>query len=154
NFLKKKIKEKEGKLISPEGENIGKHPGAMFFTIGERATEGKGFEIDRKKTGNRRLYVAEKKKNNVLVIAHEGDPSLERKWLYIKNFHIINKKEKLPEMMKARIRHLGELFPGRLKKEKRKLKFIFDKNVEGIAEGQSIVFYKGGRVVGGGEIIL
>ncbi|MBI2452056.1 tRNA 2-thiouridine(34) synthase MnmA [Candidatus Pacearchaeota archaeon] len=155
-FLKKKIKEKQGKVFSPEGEVIGKHSGTMFFTIGERAGEKKGFRVDeeyRKKFSGKKLYVAEKRKGNVLVIAPEGNSALQAKEVFIKDFHLINPREKIPgKGLKARIRHLGKLNSGKLRREKGRWSFNFDRGIFGIAEGQFIVIYKGDKVIGGGEI--
>lgn len=154
-FLHERVKEKIGVVKNPEGEIIGKHPGIMFFTVGERIGEKKGFEIDneyRKKTGNKKLYIAEKKKGNILIVAPENDKALKKKSIRINKIKFICGKE--AGKMKARIRHLGELNPGKLKKENGKWVFVFDKGVEGIAEGQFAVFYKGERVIGGGEIRL
>ena len=117
-FLKERINEKRGKVLNPEGNVVGIHPGIMFFTIGERVGERKGFEISneyRKKIGNKKLYVAEKKKGNVLIIAPEGHEALKRKKVFIKGFKIINPREKVTgKKFKARIRHLGELHSGKL----------------------------------------
>lgn len=155
-FLKKKIKEKEGIVVNPEGEVIGKHPGEMYFTIGERIGEGKGFIINKKfrKKMKGKFYIAKKLKGNKIVIAPEGHLLLKTKKVYIKNFHLINSKEKIPVKLTARIRHLGKLEKGNLKKERTKWVFYFDKGIEGVAEGQSIVLYHGEKVIGGGEIRL
>lgn len=151
-FLKRKIKEKIGKVLSPEGETIGSHPGAMFFTIGERIGDKKGFEISRayRKKFPGKLYVAEKV-NNALIIAPEKHPSLKKNKVFIKKFHLINPKEKIPKELKARIRHLGKLHAGKLKSRHA---FQFNKPIEGIAEGQSIVLYKGNQLIASGEIRL
>ena len=56
--------------------------------------------------------------------------------------------------MNGRIRHLGFLEKGKLRKEKGRWVFVFDNGVEGVAEGQALVLYKRERLVGGGEIRL
>lgn len=67
----------------------------------------------------------------------------------------MNPNEKIPkEGLKARIRHLGRLLPGKLTKSKNKLKFILNKPEKAIAEGQAIVIYNKDKVIGGGEIRL
>lgn len=165
-FLRERIKEKKGKVLSHEGEVVGSHNGVMFFTIGERVRDSKGIKVEdkfrRKFPG--RLFIAEKKRGNVLVIAPQGHEILRRKKVYIKDLKWINKEE--GKGLRARIRHLGLLEKGRLRKENWKKgvpptypkrfrwTFVFDKGVEGVAEGQFIVLYKGERVVGSGEIRL
>ncbi len=154
-FLKKKIKEKRGRVLSPSGERIGFHRGMMFFTIGERVGEKKGFSIDnryRRETKNAKLFVAEKRRGNVLVVVPEGHEILKRKKVLIKGMKFMGMEEK--GKMKGRIRHLGSLESGKLGKVHGRWEFVFDKAQEGVAEGQFIVLYKGERVVGCGEIRL
>ena len=108
-----------------------------------------GFELNKHLNG--KWYVAEKRKNNVIVVAPQGHPALKKKIIKIKEMHFINPQEKIKKNLKARIRHLGELHCGELLK-KGNYSFVFKKPVEQIAEGQFIVLYEGERVVGGGEI--
>ncbi len=153
-LLKSRIKEKEGRVFNGKGEVIGSHPGQMFFTIGERVKERDGFEIDRKKTGweGKKLYIAEKKKNNVLVVVEEGDRLLKRKKVFVKGLHWVGSEVR--SGLKGRIRHLGSLVGGVLRKEKGRWVFVFSRGVEGLAEGQYLVLYKADVLVGGGEIRL
>ena len=154
-FLRKKIQEKRGKVFSPDGEIIGTHPGAMYFTIGERIGISKGFKLNDKIKIKKKLYVAEKRKNNILIVAPRGHFLLKMKKVFIKEIHFINLKEKIPrEKLKARVRHLGKLHSGRLIKENARWIFHFKKPIVGIAEGQFIVIYRGEKVVGGGEMRL
>ncbi len=156
-FLHSRISEKRGEVVSPTGEVIGSHLGNMFFTIGERVGERKGFVIDLrwKKKNSGKLFVARKLPENKLMIAPFGHEVLKTLKVYLKDFKLINNNEKVfGKRFSARIRHLGKLHSGRLMKEKDKEVFVFDKGVEGVAEGQFIVLYSRGRVVGGGEIRL
>lgn len=153
-LLHRRIKEKEGDVLDSTGKVIGKHSGQMFFTIGERVKERDGFRIDRKNLGweGKKLFIAEKLPGNKLVVAEEGGSLLKRKKVFVKKMHWIN--EEVREGLKGRIRHLGELIGGRLFKKKNRWCFEFSRGVEGVAEGQFIVFYKGEKLVGGGEIRL
>lgn len=155
-FLRQRIKEKKGKIISSSGEVIGTHPGNMFFTIGERVRDKKGFSIDLdwKKKHPGRIFVAAKTRRNELVIAPEGDEILKTSKIFVKNFGLVNEKDFPKTGLKARIRHLGKLLSGKLKKDGGRWKFVFSRGQEGVAEGQLIVFYKGERLIGGGEIRL
>ena len=180
-FLKQRIKEKPGKILSPENEIIGTHPGTMFFTIGERVRENKQLILNqefRKSFSQKKFYIASKTKNNELIIAPEHHPLLKTKSVVIKNLVLVNGKDFPKSGLKARIRHLGKLIPGNLKimwreanKVSQKIKtrafeiarpigaaqnwyFIFNQGQEGVAEGQSIVLYKGEKMIGGGEIRL
>lgn len=147
SFLKERIKEKKGKILDTNGNEIGEHPGIMFFTTGERVRETKGLTLkdEWSRKHREKLYIAEKSiKDNTLTIAPENHPLLKRKKVILKNFKLLSKGKNL----KARIRHLGSLNPGKLTKQT----FEFDKPVEGLAEGQFLVIYSGEKVVGYGEI--
>ncbi|MFH1802710.1 MAG: tRNA 2-thiouridine(34) synthase MnmA [archaeon] len=176
SFLKQRIKERPGKVYSPDGQVIGSHPGAMFFTIGEKIGEGKGTRIDgrvRNKFGGR-WFVAAKTKGNVLVVAPKGHEILKTRNVFVRGLKFVNGEEK--GAMRGRIRHLGSLYSGKLIKQKdhaspasgprgrgrlvakmagrERWMFVFNKGVGGVAEGQSLVLYRGERLVGGGEIRL
>ena len=152
SFLERKIKKKKGKILSPEGSVLGTHPGIAYFTTGQKVQEHLGMTINKpKEHAQERYYIAEKRKGNILIAAPENHPILKKKQLTIKSLHLINSKEKIPNNLTARIRHLGQMHKGILIS---KNKFIFDKPVEALAEGQSIVLYNKNKVVGGGEIRL
>jgi tRNA-specific 2-thiouridylase len=151
SFLEKSIKQKKGKILSPEGILLGTHPGTSYFTIGQKIQEHLGMKMNKpKEHAQERYYIAEKKKGNIIIAVPENHSLLKKKEVIIHNIHLINPKDKLPEQLKARIRHLGELHKGTLKHNI----FTFQKPVEGIAEGQSIVLYHNNRVMGGGQIRL
>lgn len=154
-FLRERLKEEDGVILDHNGKKVGEHPGAMYFTIGERVRDAKGLKVDssyrRKFPG--RLFIA-KKRGNTIVIAPEGHELLKTGKVYVKGFKWSGEKEKIFSKLKARIRHLGELNPGRLSKKNGRWVFEFDKGVVGVAPGQYIVFYKGQRVVACGEMRL
>ena len=152
-FLREKIKEKPGKVISPEGLVLGSHKGIAFCTIGQKALPSQGILINKPKNqAQERFYVAEKRKNNILVVAPEGHPALKRKKILIKSLHLINKNRKIPKQIKARIRHLGSFHLGQLNKTKSGWEFTFSNPLEALAEGQYIALYKGQEVIGCGEM--
>lgn len=152
-FLEKKIPNKIGKVFNPEGKIIGTHPGSFYFTIGQRIGPHLGFQIN-PKVASQKLYIAEKLKSNSIIVAPENHPLLKKSKVIIKNFHIINPRVKMPKLLSARIRHLGEFHKGKLEKSGSNYIFTFSKPVKAIAEGQSIVLYKNSQVIGGGEIRL
>jgi len=154
-FLHSRIKRKIGRVFSPSGKVVGSHPGQMFFTIGERVGEKNGFLIDdsyRRSIGGKKLFVARKLSGNRLMVAPSGDVALETKKVFLKGFKFVCEKE--TGNLKARIRHLGELYSGKLSRNGRRWSFVFGKGIVGVAEGQFLVLYKGERLVGCGEIRL
>jgi len=154
NFLEKTIKNKQGIVKDPNGKIIGKHPGISYYTIGQRAHQGIEIQFKKEREDNKKWFIAEKLKNNTLIIAPEGHPKLKKSKVIIKKLHLINQNEKIPTHLKARIRHLSNLIPGKLTKHNNKYIFTLSSQTPGIAEGQHLVLYNKNKVVGGGEIRL
>tara|TARA_Y100000310_G_C20683361_1_gene817441 strand:- start:642 stop:1733 length:1092 start_codon:yes stop_codon:yes gene_type:complete len=154
SLLKANIKSKQGRVLDPNNKVIGTHPGSFYFTIGERIGSKHGIIIDDKYRSKmpKKLYIA-KKKGNSLIVAPENHKILKTKSVSITKFRKLNPKDKIPSKgLKARIRHLGQLIPGTLKKSKNKYSFTFSKPQEGVAPGQSIVLYKNQQLLAAGEI--
>jgi len=157
-FLHSRIKGKVGMLVDEKGDEIGTHPGQEFFTIGEAVTTGKGILLNkdgRARYSSVKLYVSKKKKGNVMEVVKKTSKELLTRRVIIKGLKLIEKNEDvLNKKIKVRIRHLGDFYPGQLKKENGKFVFNFTKPASGVAPGQFIVLYDGSRVVGGGEMRL
>ena len=157
-FLQKKIKEKKGKILDPDGNIIGQHDGIYYYTIGQRLGPRYGFEINRttiKGEDYKKWYVAKKDaKKNMIIAAPEGHPLLYRKNIILTEPHWINKKPKNNEKIFSRIRQVGELIPSRLlyNPSRKRFEVLLNKAITGVSEGQAIVLYKGKEVLGGGVI--
>lgn len=146
-FLQQKIKQKRGKIVF-NGQEIGNHMGASYFTIGEKI--GNRFATWSKERGKLgKLYVAEKKGND-LIVARRGDKIMLRDEFVITKVNLL--VSKLPSNCKVRIRHLGPLLDCKVAKKNGKIVCGLKKGVFGLAEGQSAVLYSRIRVLGGGEI--
>jgi tRNA-uridine 2-sulfurtransferase len=137
-FLKRNIKGKPGKIRNKQGEEIGQHNGLWFYTIGQR----KGISI----SGKEPYYVLSKDfKKNELIVGTAKD--LFTKSISIKDSNWISgKKPKSNLKIKARIRYRQKAFPIILRNNKA----IFIKQQTAPAPGQSIVFYRGQELLGGG----
>ncbi len=151
SFLSQKIKNKPGIIKDPEGNNVGKHNGMMFYTIGERLGENENVKIEDKYRNQvkSKLYIAKKDlKDNTLTIAPKNHPILKKREFHIKNINWISGKPKSSKIL-VRIRHLGELNKAKIKGNK----VILNSPIEGLAEGQSAVLYTKSKILlGGGEI--
>jgi len=147
DFLRKYLKQKPGKIIDINGKIIGQHQGLWFYTIGQR----KGLKLP-----GGPFYVLDKdlKNNNLIVTKNERD--LYKKELICKNVNWISgKTPKLPLKIKAKIRYRHQLALATIVEELEELKtykLIFNKPQFAITPGQSVVFYKGNEVLGGGVI--
>jgi tRNA-specific 2-thiouridylase len=145
DFLRKYLKEKPGKIVDTEGKILGEHKGLWFYTIGQR----KGIGLS-----GGPFWVMDKdlKKNFLIVTKNEKD--LLKKELICKNVNWISgKKPKLPLKVKAKIRYKTHLAKATIFSTRNKVyKVIFEKPQRAITPGQSVVFYKGEEVLGGGLI--
>lgn len=145
DFLKKRLKEKPGKIINKEGKVLGKHNGLWFYTIGQR----KGIFL----SGGPYFVLDKDVKNNVLIVTKK-ESDLFKKELVAENVNWISGKEpNLPLKIKAKIRYKSDLvwaFISKVGEKKYKIKFSLSQRA--ITPGQSIVFYKGQEVLGGGII--
>ena len=69
DFLSHYIKTEAGNVLDENGEIIGSHPGALFFTIGERH----GFKIDRKTPDDQPYFVVDKDIDQNTITASSRD---------------------------------------------------------------------------------
>jgi len=145
DFLKKYLKEKPGKIVDTKGNVLGKHNGLWFYTIGQR----KGILLP----GGPYFVLDKDPKRNLLIVA-KNEKDLLKKELICKNVNWISGKEpKLPLKIKAKIRYRHLASPATIYHLKSNIYHLsFEKPQRAIAPGQSVVFYKGEELLGGGII--
>jgi len=145
DFLKKHLKEKPGRIVDNRKKEIGRHQGLYFYTIGQR----KGIGLP-----GGPYYVLDKdfKKNLLIVTKNEKD--LYKKELTVKSVNWISgKKPKLPLKVKAKIRYRHKVSPATVYKiQNTKYKILFSSSQRAVTPGQSVVFYQGQELLGGGII--
>jgi len=151
DFLKKYLKTKPGPIIE-QAQNgvkkiIGQHNGLWFYTIGQR----RGLEIQQGPW----FVVAKDFKKNILIVSKD-EKDLEKKELIAGDVNWIS-LQKLPISAEVKIRYKSELFHALIRANKPgSVKVIFTKRPKGypraITPGQSVVFYKGDQLLGGGII--
>jgi tRNA-specific 2-thiouridylase len=149
-FLKRRVEGLEekvegGDFVDVDDNVIGQHKGYPFYTIGQR----KGLEVA---FGDPRYVVKIDANENKVVLGTKED--LNKKVVFVRNPNIV-KYEKLPNEMEAlsKIRYkdkganstIYNISDGRIKIE-------FYSEVQGVAPGQSAVFYDGNDLIGGGFI--
>ena len=139
------IKAKKGNIVNLEGEVLGEHDGIWNYTIGQR----KGIGISAPEP----LYVLELRKGTNEVVVGYKDKTF-KKVLYAVDLNWIS-VENLSEPMSvtAKIRSTQQPTPATIVPcEDNKVRVEFDEYQKSIAIGQSVVFYDGDDVVGGGII--
>lgn len=162
NFLKERLGENPGEVVNTAGEVIGKHQGLWFYTVGQRH----GFEISgswKSKQGELKhamppYYVIKKNpEQNQLVVGFGAETYLKE--FGVEDMHWIDERESSEnlENLFVRIRHGGKLIPCTITNVENKLQVQLTEPTQGIAEGQSAVFYQKmkiseSRCLGGGVI--
>ena len=178
-FLQQKLKKKSGKIIlvpktlsnysrnkkindldelsngyvygENDGEVVGAHVGAHFYTIGQR----KGISVGGTKDP---LYVIalDTKKNIIYVGEGDNHPGLMRKVLSVKKsqFHNIDDGYDITKFhgLKARIRYRQALQSVQIKRKKSKYFLIFDEYQKAITSGQFVAVYKDDVLLASGVI--
>ena len=155
-----KSKEKELELLSSpfsfssdDGEEIGEHHGAYYYTVGQR----KGLNIG----GFREpLFVLETdvSKNIIYVGMGESHPALYKKALFVKSneIHWIREDLKINENetmnVEFRIRYRQPLQSGTIYRFKKGLYILFDKPISSVTSGQFVSWYIDDELIGSGTI--
>ncbi len=164
-FLKEYIKPKRGDVLDTEGNKIGEHEGAQFYTIGQRhlnIIQKPNLKSQKGIINRKPYYVAEKDVKRNILIAAEGEnhPALFKKEIELTDIHFINEKghstiraNRRMEVL-ARVRYRQPLVRAELvisnKKpvtsKDRKLpvtsyQLLFSEPIKFVAPGQSAVFY-------------
>jgi len=145
DFLSHYVEASEGNVLNEEGNVIGRHDGAIFYTIGQRH----GFVIKDKGIKDSRMYVILKDlDNNTITVASEkkeGEKPFETTEAKLGSLNWIESK---PEgKVKSRIRHRQS--PQDCIITGDRVKF---EEPQSLAVGQSVVFYNSKYCLGGGII--
>lgn len=147
-FLRRHAKNltEPGPILDSSGKEIGTHDGLINYTIGQRQRLGLG--------GPEAYYVLElDSKKNTLIVGE--DKELFKKSLICEDLNWINPDFATKEKIKnvgGRIRYGHSIENCSLRKTGSKYEVTFRKAQRAITPGQSIVFYKGKEVIGGGVI--
>ncbi len=153
-------KEEELKFLSTrfvykqdDGEVVGKHQGAHFYTKGQRKGLGVGGKVEP-------LFVIETDVKNNIVYTGQGHshPGLLRRALFISNEELHWVREDLVLEtgkildVKARIRYRQPLQKAKIYKVETGLYIEFDEFQSAISEGQFAAWYLGEELIGSGVI--
>ena len=155
-----KSKEKELELLSApfsfspdDGEEIGEHNGAYYYTVGQR----KGLNIG---GFSEPLFVLETdvSKNIIYVGMGESHPALFKRALFVSSneIHWIREDLKINENetmnINFRIRYRQPLQSGTVYRFKKGLYILFDKPISSVTSGQFVSWYIDNELIGSGII--
>jgi len=148
DFLSHFLTVKSGEVLNLNGEVVGKHRGAIFYTIGQRH----GFEITEEDNYREKYYVVSKNlEKNSITVSEKNNEASEIKTDYeIKNLNLI---DSMPENLECLYRYRGEFKKIKFQKiDSSTARIFFEDLRENIASGQSVVFYFMGECLGGGIV--
>jgi len=140
-------KQKSGNIVNQDGKVVGKHDGAIYYTIGQRH----GLDVG----GGLPYYVVDKdmEKNEVCVTTDIGDERLWNDELSLTQLHVINENLKEGQEITVRTRHRAPLINAKvINTEKGKVTISLEDSVRALTPGQSAVLYSDDEVIGGGII--
>lgn len=152
-FLEDRLGKNPGEVVDVKGNVIGQHQGLWFYTVGQRH----GFTVSKKslvigadgepfeKENIPPFYVIKKiPEKNQLMVGFGAQTYLEQ--FAVRELHWIGDAPK-EQHLRIRIRHTGKLIPGKLTistaaDSKQAGIVTLAEPTQGIAEGQSAVFYE------------
>ena len=146
-YIKRQLPDKvrEGNFVDKQGHVLGRHKGIVYYTIGQR--KGLGIALGRP------VFVTDiNPLKNEVVLGSEEDifkTELVAKDLNFMAFETLNSELKV----EAKIRYSAKAADAIISPlGKDRVKVVFSSKQRAITKGQSIVFYQGDLVVGGGII--
>lgn len=146
-FLRQRVPEafRPGPIIDLRGRVVGEHEGLAAYTVGQR--RGLGL------ASGRPLYVVELDPDrNVVVVGEDRDLETTRLIATRVNLIAFDRLERAVAVQ-AKIRHNHHPAPATISPlEGERIEVVFDFPQRAVTPGQSVVFYQGDLVVGGGII--
>lgn len=144
-FLKERIPEDPGEIVTTGGEVVGTHEGMAFYTIGQRH----GLNVG----GGTPYYVVDKKpETKQLIVSSNFHPQLFGKDVAAFQANWF-RAPKVGDKVFARVRYRQPLQPCTIAAiDGENVTVAFDEPVRAVTSGQSIVFYDGEEMLGGAII--
>ena len=149
-FLNKYIPEKmntinTGDILDEENNVVGEHKGYTNYTIGQRKGIGLSYPDPR--------YVKSiNSKTNTITISKKNN--LYKEECYVSSINWLIKEHTLPMKIYAQIRYNSKKVESTISYDGDKIKVQFNNPQLAVTPGQSIVFYIGEILIGGGIIEL
>jgi tRNA-specific 2-thiouridylase len=137
-----------GNVVGPDGKVLGRHDGAIFYTIGQRQGLGIG--------GGLPYYVIGKDmaKNEVYVTTDLQDAKLWQSELRLTDVHWINQAPVSADGLTVRTRYRAEAVSVvSLTKVGQESELRLAEDVRALTPGQSAVIYRAETCIGGGIVI-
>jgi len=134
-----------GKIMDEEENVVGEHKGYTNYTVGQRKGIGLSYPDPR--------YVKSiDAKTNTITISRKN--KLYKEKCYVSNVNWLIDEPALPMQIHSQIRYNSKKVESNVLLEKNRIKVQFDEPQLAVTPGQSIVFYIGDILIGGGIIEL
>ncbi|MFR9523715.1 MAG: tRNA methyl transferase PRC-barrel domain-containing protein [Rikenellaceae bacterium] len=135
----------KGDIVDKNGNICGQHKGLAHYTVGQK--RGEGIPVSS-------LIIGLDNARNHLIIGTDSD--LYHSQLYISQCNIVDQQEFIESKdISVMIRGIGrnpEGFASKIEKDNKGYKITLSSPAWACAAGQPVVFYRGGRVIGGGYL--
>lgn len=145
-FLKDRVEAKPGVFVDKEGNELGKHPGIQFFTIGQRR------KLGLQSINGDAMFVLNIDSDTKQITLGAEEDLYEREFLCsgLSFTHDGYEKDKLK--INARIRYKAKDVPAEVSVTNDVGTVCFDDAQRAITPGQPVVFYRDEEMIGGGII--
>ena len=140
-FIRKKVAAEPGEIVDKEGHALGRHAGVVDFTIGQRRGIGVSAPTP--------LYVTEvRPQAKQVVVGRREDLEVREVRVGELNWFLDPS-----EVEMVQVRYNGSPVPCEIEDaDGGEVRALLSEPIMGVAPGQSAVFYRGDRVVGGGVV--
>lgn len=147
-FLSHYIEISSGDVLDPSGTIIGKHSGALLYTLGQRH----GFTVTGSGSEGRPLYVIKKDLEKNTITVADIPPKVEGRCIQLTDVHMIDRE--IPGECEAQFRYRQQPFPVSVRTlpDGRGMLIDVRNDTDLPAIGQSCVLYDGNECLGGGII--
>jgi tRNA-specific 2-thiouridylase len=146
DFLRQYVQTEPGDIIDKtSGKKLGRHDGAIFYTLGQRH----GLDVG----GGLPYYVVGKDmdKNEVYVTTDLNDQTLWKSTIKLHSVHWISEAPS-DGKYQIRVRHRAALVDADIKQGEAGIELELDQPQRAVTAGQSVVIYDGDVCLGGGVV--
>ena len=154
-FLSHFIESKQGIILSENGEIIGHHDGAFFYTLGQRH----GFIVTKTSPHEQPYFVIDKDiEQNSITVSHKpakADTVYDKKKVKLSDVNwILGASPSLHKEYSAQLRYRQTVQSCRLScASDTQATVVFNEPQSIVSKGQSLVLYDGNVCLGGGVIL-
>ena len=149
-FLKNYIPAQEGEIRTLSGKYMGRHEGAMYYTLGQRH----GLGIGSQQEDGRPWFVVDKDvKRNIIYVEQGEHPRLYSKSAFVSEFNwIMGQAPKKEFDCMARFRHRQSLRPVHITLLEQGVLIEYPQPERAVTPGQAAVLYMEDMCLGGGAV--